>query len=57
MPENLLEQLARKDKVLAQVRSMIEDVDTYCDRDVDLSPEVLREMLQGIKNVISLELE
>ncbi|CAI8877473.1 hypothetical protein EMIT07CA2_30050 [Brevibacillus sp. IT-7CA2] len=57
MPENLLEQLERKDKVLAQVRTMIEDVDTYCDRDVDLSPEVLREMLQGIKNVISLELE
>ncbi|GEC93061.1 hypothetical protein [Brevibacillus brevis] len=57
MPENLLEQLIRKDKVLTHVRKLIEDVETYCDRDVDLSPEILREKLHGIKNVISMEID
>lgn len=47
MSDSLLEQLARKDKVLSHVQKLIQDVETYCDR----------EMLQGIKNVISLELE
>ena len=57
MSDSLLEQIERKNKVLAHARHLIENVETYCDRDDDLSPDVLREMLQGIKNVISLELE
>ncbi|WP_281868294.1 hypothetical protein [Brevibacillus parabrevis] len=57
MSDSLLEQLERKNKVLAHARQLIENVETYCDRDEDLSTDVLREMIHGIKNVIAMELD
>ncbi len=57
MSDSLLEQIERKNKVLAHARQLIENVETYCDRDEDLSTDVLREMIHGIKNVIAMELD
>lgn len=52
-----MESLEHSEKVLRHLKSIVDDLLVYCDRDEELQTQVIVDGLNGLKNVINLEID